>query len=552
MKKAIAIFVAASMMLSALTACSNTSSNGGATETKPETKTEAKTETKTESTESESGGEVASEYDKKITIAMNVLDAEKHGGTARNDYLNSKFNVEWQYIPVTWGDWTEKVRAWIAADDMPDILWWDMKLNHTAEFRAWANQGAFREIPNDPGRWPELAKQRESLVSDDKVLTVDGKLYGWPAGRNNPDWLKNAYYSMMVYRRDWAKEVGLYKEGDVYTWDEVKTMIETIREKDPGGNGANNTFGITSESWSFPGEFMEILGGVEYLGGYYKRDGKYVAAIAQPEFIPVLEFATNLYRDGYIWKDQMVVGGSEGADNFFAGRSAFYLGNPGPGWFNGSAYKKMLDAGVIKSTDDIAPVIVLSPFDNKTFWLTQTEDYWTVSHINHKVDDEKMNRILDIWNWALSDEGKLFVTAGIPGQDYEIGSDGTPKVLWEKDAEGAYISPYFDKAMNEMTPPALLAGPTITERMEGYDAFKDVFKFIQESPDYRIHPLDWDVNTFSAPNYDQYGSYSADVKAKVTEIFSSKDDVKTAWEEFLKEMNPKLQPIIDELNEGLK
>ena len=85
---------------------------------------------------SDDGGETPAEpaaegettYDTNITISMNVLDAEKTGGTERDAWFNEKFNVTWDFIPVTWGDWTEKVRAWVAADDMPDILWWDMKI----------------------------------------------------------------------------------------------------------------------------------------------------------------------------------------------------------------------------------------------------------------------------------------------------------------------------------------------------------------------------------------------------------------------------------------
>ena len=97
---------------------------------------------------------------------------------------------------------------------------------------------------------------REELTSDDMMLTVDGKLYGWPSSRENPDWIQNAYYCMFAHRRDWAQAVGMYKEGDAYTWDEVKAMIKAVQEQDPGNNGAGNTIGITSETWAFPGVFM--------------------------------------------------------------------------------------------------------------------------------------------------------------------------------------------------------------------------------------------------------------------------------------------------------
>ncbi|MDR3121742.1 MAG: hypothetical protein LBU58_10500, partial [Clostridiales bacterium] len=126
-------------------------------------------------------------YDEHLTISMTSLDVEKSGKTARDQWLFDKFNITFDLIPVTWGDWTEKVRVMVAGDDIPDILWWDMKINHTAEFRGWAEAGAFREI-GALDQWPNLQRVREALVSDDKMLTLDGKLYGWPTSRNNPEW----------------------------------------------------------------------------------------------------------------------------------------------------------------------------------------------------------------------------------------------------------------------------------------------------------------------------------------------------------------------------
>ena len=184
------------LMVLSLTACQGAQTPAASqTETAAE-ETAAPTESAAESTAPAESAE-GSKYETHIKIPQCVLDAEKTGKTARDEWFNQKFNVEWDFYPVTWGDWTEKVRAWVAADDMPDILWWDMKIKHTAEFKTWAKAGAFREIPADMTSWPNLAALREKLTSDDAMLTVDGKLYGWPSSRNNPEWLKNAYYPMI-------------------------------------------------------------------------------------------------------------------------------------------------------------------------------------------------------------------------------------------------------------------------------------------------------------------------------------------------------------------
>lgn len=510
---------------------------------------------------SDDGGETPAEpaaegektYDTNITISMNVLDAEKTGGTERDAWFNEKFNVTWDFIPVTWGDWTEKVRAWVAADDMPDILWWDMKINHTAEFKTWAKAGAFREIPADLSQWPNLAALREELTSDDMMLTVDGKLYGWPSSRQNPEWINNAYYCMFAYRRDWAKAVGMYKEGDMYTWDEVKAMIKAVQEQDPGNNGAGATIGITTETWSFPNEFMEIQGFAEKRTSYVlNEDGtSYVPYFTTDAYREELKFAVDLFQGGYVWKDQVVDSGSDGANKFFAGEAFMFLGNNSPSWLSGTAYPKMVDTGVVDSTDDVAPMIVFSASDDTTFWLAETEDYWTVSHFNHAMDDEKMYRILDMWNWLASEEGRIFLVAGLEGKDYEVNDDGTYTILWEQNPDGSYISPYVDTASNQYTPATGVPSPNETTRMDGFNAFEEIHEYIQTSPNYKVHPLDWEVQTFGGELYSLYGAFDSDVKSKITELVVGGGDVDAQWDAFLAEMEPKWQPVAEELNAAL-
>ena len=47
-----------------------------------------------------------------------------------------------------------------------------------------------------------------------------------------------------------------------------------------------------------------------------------------------------------------------------------------------------------------------------------------------------------------------------------------------------------------------------------------------------------------------YGSFSSDVTAKITEIIIG-GDVDAQWDAFLAEMEPKWQPVAEELNAAL-
>ena len=89
--------------------------------------------------------------------------------------------------------------------------------------------------------------------------------------------------------------------------------------------------------------------------------------------------------------------------------------------------KEMLENGVIEKDTDMGPAIVKDR--NGDVWLTQTEDYWTVTAFSNKVDDEKMDRILEFWDFLNSEEGLLFNELGFEGKDYEIDANGEVKVL---------------------------------------------------------------------------------------------------------------------------
>ena len=166
-----------------------------------------------------------------ITVSMNVMDAEKNGNNPKMDYVKEKFGLEFEYWPVNWGDWNEKINNWISVNDTPDLIWWDLKGAQSNQYKTWAKQGAFKPIPYDLiAKYPNLQDRVDNMESF-KHLEVDGELYAWPSSRRYDPMVKNTYSSVWIYRRDWAKAVGLYNEDDIYEWEEWKNLIKTVIEK---------------------------------------------------------------------------------------------------------------------------------------------------------------------------------------------------------------------------------------------------------------------------------------------------------------------------------
>jgi putative aldouronate transport system substrate-binding protein len=185
--------------------------------------------------------------------------------------------------------------------------------------------------------------------------------------------------------------------------------------------------------------------------------------------------------------------------------------------------------------------------------MTQTEDYWSVTCFNSKIDDAKMDRVLSLWNWLDSQEGTEFRWMGFEGKDFTKNTDGTYKILWAPDpaVPGGYINPYREMRFNEFGASAQDPPGNPADLPYGKSQDQEVWDYMAKNP-VGIKPFDYNVSFFSAPNKDKYGTYGADVKSKLIELLQSSSDIGADWDAFVQSMMPKVQPILDEINNGVK
>ena len=63
--------------------------------------------------------------------------------------------------------------------------------------------------------------------------------------------------------------------------------------------------------------------------------------------------------------------------------------------------------------------------------------------------------------------------------------------------------------------------------------------------------MDYEVAFFSAPYMDRFGGFGMDVKNALIEIMVNSTDPESDWDAFIETMMPRVQPILNELNDGL-
>lgn len=492
-------------------------------------------------------------YAVPVTITMPMLDADRQLKSVRDKWLLDKFNLTFKFVAVTNGDWNEKVRAMVAGDDIPDVLWWSGTPRFSLELRVWMEQGAFREIQQeDIDKRSGLKAILDSMVTDENMLSYAGKRYGIPGKRALEEYLKGASWNHFSYRRDWAKAVGHYKEGDVYTWDEVLAMIDAVKKADPGKNGAGNTFGITCVPWALPDLFVQHLGFLKTRFGYQKTENGYIPIFATPGWREEVRFLTKIYRDGYFWKDQVLAKNTEGLDNFKAGRSFIYMGEGGADFYNNQLYPVMMDT-VINDVMDIGPLLILSPADNTSFHLSEEVEYWSFSMFRHGLNDERYYRMLDYWEYLTTEEARAWYWAGIPDVDYRKVSDTDIELLWNKTADGRWINPYGETEpwFARSVPRMYFPYESMVDRA-GYDSAAPMINFIKTSSNYSvIEKWSWDLINFNGPLYAQFGDFRTNETEFVKAACTATEDIDVMIDRWLKEMEPRWRPVADELNKNL-
>ncbi|MCL2059493.1 MAG: hypothetical protein FWH01_10630 [Oscillospiraceae bacterium] len=493
-------------------------------------------------------------YEKPLVVSMNVTEAEKCGTHVRNEYIKERFNLTFEYIPINTADWNESIRTWIATDDAPDLIYWNLKGAQANEYKSWSRQGAFSPFLAEYFDDRPLLKEVYDTSPSIAALTVNDNLYGFPSLRDNPVEAENCYGSNWCYRRDWAIAVGKYKDDDIYTWDEWLDLIRTVLKEDPGDNGPGVTAGLLMPPATFPGGASLFINPPAAEGNetctYIEVDGQYVWPPALDDYKKSVKATYDMYQEGLIYRDNILFKGNEHRDMIEAGLG-FAAYN-----INGSLNaitERMLRDNVIDDYNDFG-IAIVSAWDGN-WYMTQTEDFWCITALSHKIGQEKIDRVLDFWEYLKTDDGIRLRWLGIEGVDFVRTGDGLRDLdlLWEKDpATGGYIDPYVNYAFIEAA-----AAENPRQNPPGsvpyqYDEIDRLWAIRASGrlPNL-LKPFDYFVTFGSAPNKDIYGSFGAETKARIVSLMAQPDiDIEAEWDKYVAEKMPDVQLVLDEINGG--
>ena len=208
----------------------------------------------------------ADQYDKNNRLILNVKNVyfdQWTGEDMYTDMINERFGVSIKASNYAYEDWDTMVNTAINGNNLTDTIQFNLKAyNFGSTYESWVDFGMLKALPDNMSKWPNLKKMLDNISNID-ALKIDGKLYGIPIANdiNNPQ--KDFSNFTYVYRRDWAKQIDelnknvpnyvpVYKEGDVYTWDEFTRLCDAFNTNLKTLSGMSQASVLVDEQWGFP------------------------------------------------------------------------------------------------------------------------------------------------------------------------------------------------------------------------------------------------------------------------------------------------------------
>jgi len=337
--------------------------------------------------------------------------------TAIGKVIKEKFNIVFEYIPTT-GDQKEKQNLMLSSGDYPEI----MRLEGDDMVKKYIEAGAVICLDDYIAESEYFADRFAEQIPYWKVASPDGKVYKWEI--NMPqDYDVNPEVNDIGVRTDALEAQGW---PNLVSEDDWFNFLKTAMEQYPTTNG-EKTVGMViplAESWgpSLTTEFIE-KGGITNDQGtndavlWNQVEQKWEAAFTNEDFIQNLRFFNRLYLAGILDPDSFTDTLDQCRAKVASGRalSMWYIT-----WEISGANTELAAAG----NEDMQYVNmpIRSNTQEESGLMRQirvetTRPFDSVVITNNCKDPDRLFELID---WIMSDEGQILLQSGIEGEQYNI------------------------------------------------------------------------------------------------------------------------------------
>ncbi|MFR8088818.1 MAG: hypothetical protein ACLU6B_10005 [Lachnospirales bacterium] len=319
------------------------------------------------------------------------------------NYVREANNLDITLISES-ANYASKVSTIMSSGELPDYVQLSKDL-----YYQYAQGGLLLELDGmlNETDYPNLM----SGVSEEYwgYSKVDGKIYGIPFVRYDT----TPYISYA--RKDWMDALEI-DPADLKTVDDYYNMLYAFTYSDPDGNGQDDTYGLSSCTGGTARDSVaERYMGMLFLDAFDAASMKVIDGQVTPNYIldgykDYLAFLAKCYADGIIVPDYITKTQTQTEEEFRNGKFGVL-----------NLFWSL--SGLNEMRDNLYPLTPPERVDG-----SGQSQYVYPTPVRHYIgittDCEYPEAILKLYDWSETDEGSVYVHAGVEGWDYDM-VDGT-------------------------------------------------------------------------------------------------------------------------------
>ncbi|HOJ10352.1 MAG TPA: extracellular solute-binding protein [Clostridiales bacterium] len=323
----------------------------------------------------------------KITTAQFLEQSTEDYSINENpyvDFVEEKFNIDLTIIRTSSGQYGEKLNALLAAGDIPDLF-----ISNKTFIAKYAEDGIAMNIDS----LKPLAVNLNKNVNEEawQAAMYNGKLYAIPNQRYDP------FPYLSFVNKNFVETLNI-DVNNIKTIDDYYDMFVKFRDN------FENSIPVTAFiNWPL----MPLIDAFDAFS-YKVIDGELLPNYLQPQYKEWLKFMQKMYKEKLIDQEFITQQSEQTWSKINSGKVGFYS------WF--WHQDVMVNQG--GSRDDwlpIKPALKADGIESKLIYHSPARQFFFIG--SKSKNPEKVIEMLD---WAASEEGQLFIQAGLEGWDYDV------------------------------------------------------------------------------------------------------------------------------------
>lgn len=369
-----------------------------------------------------------------ISIDMMLLNNTSGDGSefVFKELVKEKFNIDIKFSLNNNQSHFEKLNLLIASNELPDII----SPLPAERAKLIGPKGALVALDEYFDYLPNFVKYlEEDETNKISAMADDGHIYSLP--RFAPD--KKDYKWTPIIRQDYLDELNIPTPT---TYKELFAALRKIKAAHPETVGIVNREKMT---------FLKAFG-VGYNTSdtmfYNKLNDTFEFGPMNGGFKEMMTDFAQAWKDGILDKEFFTASEQQWQEKFLNGSGVFTLDWPKRAYTLKDSYSKLHPNDTKYNTTLIDPLISES-YPYKRLNYSETLGLWTSWGIS--ANTKHLGRILQMVDWAYSDEAQTEIQWGLEGKHYTIDEDGryryTPEMKASYNPEGT-IDPMNTLGLN--------------------------------------------------------------------------------------------------------